>query len=470
MPWHRFTTGFILILSCGCGAISGVVLPNEITDPVDTGLFHLVTRLVHISDAQIVDEESPGRLTFLAGVSGSAWRPQEAYSVHLLDGMIRTVNKIHAARQTIDFVIHTGDAVDNAQLNELRWFIQAFDGGMIDPLTGPDDRDPSMIPGPLLDPHQPFEAQGLYRNSLHGNAPTIMWYSVFGNHDLFAVGVFPIVFDVLGRGISPLPVDFRPGIFFPLDLDPTGTLSQPPISPAHPGPPPLLNLPMLVQPNPDRRFFTAREFIGAHLQSDSEPQGHGFDEENTSRTWYSVSPVPGLRLIALNSATPFVEQPTLIYSDGAISPPQLFFLKHELRKAHQLGEWVIVATHHPIGSLEPVLGTSLTAFSFQRLLNRYSCVKLHLAGHLHRNVVIDRGGYLEIVTGSIIDAPQQGRVVELWRRNVEDQTNDEIEIRYWMFSHLEEIDPLDDSQAILFDDPLMPMRRIASELAGVDSP
>lgn len=462
---HRFTVCFVFIFLNGCGAISGLVLPNEVIDPVDPNQFQLVTRFVHISDAQIVDEESPARLTSLARLSGSAWRPQEAYSIHLLDGIIRTVNKIHEAQDTIDFVIHTGDAVDNSQQNELQWFIQAFDGGMINPLTGPDDRDPAMIPAPLLDPHHPFMAQGLYRNGMHGNKPTIQWYSVFGNHDRFAIGVFPILVDLLGRRISPLPLDFQLGIFFPIDLDPIGRISQSPISPAFPGPPPLINFPRLIQANPDRKFFSSKEFIEAHFQSHSEPNGHGFDQDHPAQTWYSVSPVSGLRLITLNSASPLVVTPTLIYSEGAISPPQLFFLNDELEKAQALGERVIVATHHPIGSLEPVLGTSLTAFSFQQLLNRFSCVRLHLAGHWHRNVVIDRGSYLEIVTGSIIDTPQQGRVIELWRRISSNQNVDDFHVRYRMFSHLDEFDPPDSTTSNVFDDPFMPLRRIAAELA-----
>lgn len=462
---HRFTFCFIFIYINGCGAISGLVLPNEILDPVDPEQFQLVTRFVHISDAQIVDEESPARLTSLALLSASAWRPQEAYAIHLLDGMIRTVNKIHEAQDPIDFVIHTGDAVDNSQQNELQWFIQAFDGGMINPRTGPDDREPAMIPDPLLDPHHPFMAQGLYRNGMHGNKPTIEWYSVFGNHDRFAIGVFPILVDLLDRRISPLPLDFQLGIFFPIELNPIGQFSLSPISPANPGPPPLLNFPRLIQANPDRKFFSSKEFIEAHLQSLSPPIGHGFDPDRPAQTWYSVSPEPGLRLITLNSASPLMETPTHIYSEGAISPPQLFFLNRELEKAQALGESVIVATHHPIGSLEPVLGTSLTAFSFQQLLNRFSCVKLHIAGHWHQNVVIDRGSYLEIVTGSIIDTPQQGRVIELWKRNSINQTGDNFRVRYRMFSHLDEISPPDTTLPNVFDDPFIPLRRIAADLA-----
>lgn len=450
----------------GCGVTPAVILPDESTGPIDPERYELLTRFVHISDAQLVDEESPGRLTAFAALSGSAWRPQEAYSCQLLDGMIRTTNKLHVARHDIDFVVFTGDATDNAQLNELRWFITAFDGGRIDPLTGPDDRDPDAIPDPPLDPHHPFDAQGLYRNGVHGDAPTIEWYGALGNHDRFAVGVFPIVTTLLGRRIAPLPLENRIGLFLPVVLDPVGSLSWGPITPANPGPPPPLNFPTHVQPNPQRRFIRDVEFIEAHFDSAGEPPGHGFDPAHPGRTWYSVSPTPGMRLIVLNSARPLIELTAQIYPEGAISLPQAVFLRRELEGAQARGESVVVATHHPSDSLEPTYGSALTPRSFRRLLAEFSCVKLHVAGHWHEHMAIDRGGYTEVVTSSIIDPPQQGRVIEIWRERGE-IGEDTIELRYRMFSHLDEIDPPDDLHTDLFNDPLLPMRRVAAELAGM---
>ena len=452
----------VISLTGGCGSDVGRILPNEATAPVDTDRFELVARLVQITDAQIVDEESPGRLAFFASLTRSAWRSYEAYSTQLLDGMIRTVNKLHVARHRIDFLIQTGDAVDNVQLNELGWFITAFDGGMINPRSGPDDRDPGDLPDPLLDPHHPFTAQGLYQNGVHGPAPTIPWYTTLGNHDRFAVGVLPILPNLLGIRTAPAPLQPRIGLFLPVELNPVGTLSWALITPAHPGPPPALTLPTVVVPNPARRFVTDRDFVQAHLASTSDPPGHGFTADHPDRTWYSVSPVSGLRLITLNSSTPAIEQPEFAFSEGAISYEQRLFLERELQRAQARDEWVIVATHHPSSTLELIYGTSLGPHSFRTLLNKYPCVKLHLGGHLHVNVVIDRGGYRELLTSSILDAPQQGRVIEIWR-----DASGQADLRYWMFSHLEAIDPTDDSQAALFDDPLMPMRRKASELAGV---
>jgi len=440
--------------------VPAIPLPEEVIDQVPDA-FTLVARFAHITDTHIVDEESPGRLTVGSRFTRSAWRPYETYSTQLLDGTIRTVNKLHASGTNIDFVIHTGDALDNAQRNELRWFVTAFDGGTIDPRSGPDDRESADIPDPLFDPHHPFEAQGLYRTGTHGDLPTIDWYALLGNHDRFAVGVFPIVNQPLGQRTAPLPLEQRIGIFAPLELNPEGFLAWAPITPANPVPPPGLNIPTTIEPNAERRYITNDEFIQAHLSSVTTPTGHGFDAEKPTQTWYSVSPAPGLRLIGLNSAAPFLELPTLIYSEGALSPPQRSFLVRELQAAQDRDEIVIVATHHPSDSLDVGAGTAVTSQEFRTLLNEYTNVALHLAGHTHRHAALDRGGYAELITGSIIDAPQQGRIIEIWRHG------DDAELRYRFFSDLDEIEPPDDSQIDVFDDPLLPMRRAAAELAGV---
>lgn len=451
----------------GCGTEPLVLLPNESTGAVDDARYELVARFAHISDAHIVDEESPARLTVFARLFGSAWRPQEAYSLHLLDGMIRTVNKMHVAQNPIDFLIHTGDATDNVQLNEIKWFINVMDGGMVDPLTGPDDRSAIEIPDPTLDPHRPFVAQGLYRRGVHGDAGTIPWYTIAGNHDSFAVGVFPIVTDLFGNRTSPLPVANRIGLFAPVVLRPTGSIAWGAITPANPGPPPEVVLPEQITPNPERRYATRREFVELHGASVSEPTGHGFDPRQPEKSWYSVSPRPGLRLIGLNSSDPFLEIPKQVFSEGAISLAQIAFLKGELAAAQTRGELVIVATHHPSDSLEIGNGSFASPGSFRAILRSFPCVALHLAGHWHTNVAIDRGGYVELVTGSIIDAPQEGRVVEIWNSKEDDSTTAPaaIELRYQSFSHLDAIDTPDEANAALFADPLRAMREVAARLA-----
>lgn len=447
-----------------CGVPPADLLPDEDLRPVDDSRFRLIARFVHVSDSQIMDEESPARLGALGDLSASAWRPNEAYSAQLLDGVIRTINKWHVARAPIDFVVMTGDALDNMQQNELRWFMTCFDGGMIDPRSGPDDRPIVDRPAPQLDPHHPFLAQGLYQNGVHGEAATIPWYSVIGNHDHFALGIFPVVSNLLGQRVAPLPLQSRLGLFLPLFLDPLGALAFSPITPFFSMPRPELLFGQLIAPNPDRGYITNRDFVQAHLDSRSAPSGHGFNAAAADQTWYSVSPVPGIRLIALNSSTPILEQPGFVYSEGAISAAQVAFLNRELERSEASEEVVILLTHHPATSLQLQLGTALTASNLIPLLQRSAAVKLHLAGHWHVNAVLDRTSYLEVVTGSTMDFPQLARVIEIW------QAGEEFEIRYEHLSHVEEIAPIDESQAALFEDPLLPMRRFAYDLSISNPP
>lgn len=458
---HGLAAAFTLVLAVAlpaCGVLEGPLLPDEDTRPVDTERFTLLTRFAHISDAQIMDEESPARLPWASGLVAPAQRPYEAWSTQLLDGFVRVINQIHASGETVDFVIHTGDAIDNTQANELRWFITVMDGGTIDPRSGPDDRMPKERPPPELDPHHPFEAAGLYRRGLHGPAATIEWYSLVGNHDRFAQGSFPIIVGWGGRLIAPMPLPGRIGIFGPLILDPLTRLAYGAVTPAHPAWLGNLPLPTLIEPNEARRFVTLEEFVAAHLESTGAPAGHGFSAEHRSRTRYSVSPVPGLRLIALNSSDPAVVLPGSFYPDGAISEAGVDFLRSELAAADRSGEAVIVATHHPSGWLRRAFGTMITQDGFRSLLNRHPSVVLHLAGHTHRNAVYDRGGYLEIETGSTLDPPQTGRIIEVWT----DAAGGEVELRYRTFSHLDEIPVppgMDDSP--VFTDPLRTLRLAA---------
>ena len=195
------------------------------------------------------------------------------------------------------------------------------------------------------------------------------------------------------------------------------------------------------------------------LASTSQPIGHGFSVDQPSRTWYTATPVPGVRLIGLDSSTPGIIQPKGDYHQGAISISQRMFLSAQLRAADAAGEIAILITHHPSRDLNPAIATSLTAQSLNKLLSSHPSLRLHLAGHSHRNAVTDRGSYLEIETGAAIDTPQQGRLLEIWR------DGDQIQFRYRMFSHLDVIEPDPENRDPIFTDPYRPLREQALELA-----
>jgi len=428
-----------LIWGYGCWlGLPTAPLPGDAPFTLDADQFTLLVRLAHVSDTHIVDEESPGRLAEFDGLVSSAWRPQEAYAAQVLDGIIRAVNRYHQDIAPVDLLLHTGDAVDNAQKNELRWVIQVMEGQWVDPRSGPDDRDPGAVPDPLLDPHQPFQAEGLYTQGRHGSGPTIAWYAAVGNHDVYASGNFPIIEIRPGQLASPLPLWVRPGLLLPVLLIPDGEWTNAFVSPANPGPPPLLHMPVRVQPNPDRAFCTRRDILEAHFASSVGPPGHGFDSPGGGRTWYSRAVAAGVRLIVLDTTDVCLPIPTLPYPEGAIGEAQLGWFRAELSAAAARGEWVIVASHHPSESLHELWGSAISGEAFRAVLNEHENVVLHLAGHTHINRVFDRGGYVEIVTGSTLDYPQTGRIIELRLRN----GTGELMVNYLTVSHRDVMDSL----------------------------
>jgi len=453
-----FGVVFLLVLTA-CEMDEALLLPGRESQTTGEHGYTLVARISHVTDTHIVDEESPARFPGAHDLTLSAWRPYESYSTQLLDGILRTVNRIHASGRTIDFVVHAGDACDNTQSNELAWCLAVFDGLGVNPLTGPDDRPTEDRPEPLLDPHAAFTAQGLYRTGIHGNLPSIPWYAVIGNHDRFAIGVFPVFEDFWGKRTAPFPFPQRPGVLLPAVLDPLALFAHSHVTPADPGPPCLLNIPEFVVPNPDRAFFNQREFVRSMFTTQTGPAGHGFNDPEAGPTWYSVSPVPGLRLIGLDTCDPAHLIEGFPYQEGAISAEQVAYLRAELAAAQDRDELVVVVSHHPSASLWDGYGSALIGSSFRALLNEHPNVVAHLAGHNHRNRVMDRDGYLEIETCSTLDIPQEGRLVEIWR----DDDDDSIMVAYEMFSHL------DDELPALGDDPLRPMREIAQAIALGDA-
>ena len=451
-----------LAATCLAGLVTGgscqpsddaLLLPADTQTLPRTSGMTLLARFVHITDTHMVDVESPARWTGSDALVSSAWRPWEAWSTQLLDGIVRTTNRIHASGTPVDFAIITGDVCDNLQLNELDWFATVMDGGTVHPLSGADDRPVESRPDRLLDPYATFKAAGVYRQGVHGEQPSIPWYSLMGNHDAYSIGVFPVVAGFDGHLVGVLPLAQRPGLWLPNVLDPLGELTHGRVTPADPGPPGLFELPVEVPVVAERAYFDPGQFISVMNHTRSGPRGHGFDS-TAGPLWYSVSPVPGLRLCGLYTSQQPNPIPEIPNHDGCILADQLAWLRGELEAATSRGERVVVASHHPSGSLLASYGSAADADSFQALLNAYPCVILHLAGHNHRNRVADRGHYLEIETCSTLDWPQEARLLEIWR-----DPQGEIFIGYDTFSHLDERWPP------LGEDPLRDLREQAWRLA-----
>ena len=149
----------------------------------------------HFADLQLLDEESPLRGEWQDScpvpLSTSAFRPQEALTLQVAASLIRQANRVNRSPLTnraIDFVLHTGNAADNAQFNELRWFIDLMDGRPLQPDSGgagyegvqsesPDQRYPDLLALAQL----PFVPQAI----------RYPWYTAVGSRDVLAQGSFP---------------------------------------------------------------------------------------------------------------------------------------------------------------------------------------------------------------------------------------------------------------------------------------
>jgi hypothetical protein len=102
--------------------------------------------LVHITDLQLADVQSPTRFEFLnAGFADPRYagiipvqRPQEALTAHAVDATLRTLGGVQgpATGMPLQLAVTTGDAIDNAQWNELQAFLALFDGGLVNPDSG----------------------------------------------------------------------------------------------------------------------------------------------------------------------------------------------------------------------------------------------------------------------------------------------------------------------------------------------
>ena len=164
-----------------------------------------------------------------------------------------------------------------------------------------------------------------------------------------------------------------------------------------------------IAPDADRRAITTEEFIRAHMD-----RGRGFPRgATTSRGDYVVDTERGVRLIVLDTNHPGGS------FQGSVGDEQLAWVEAQLRSARDRP--CLVVSHHGGASLVNNYGEArrLSA-DLEAVLRRYGNVVAWLSGHRHQHRVRAcpdptrrTGGFWEITTGSIIDWPCQGRIVEI---------------------------------------------------------
>jgi metallophosphoesterase (TIGR03767 family) len=412
--------------------------------------------LLHLTDLQLADVQSPTRFEFLNRYFADpryaeiipVQRPQEALAAHAVGAMLRTVNAARgpATGAPLRLAVTTGDAIDNAQWNELQTFLALLDGGLVEPGSGgpgyegvqspgwPDDffwkpdggpGAPDLFRREFGFPHHP----GLLERALaefHSGGLGIPWLSCFGNHEALNQGVGRATADIADalvgtRKPMALPEGFDHGQALELFTEhPEAFMAGPART---------------VTADPARRPITRREFVEAHFRPGAHPEGHGFGMQNLlDGTAHYVHDTAAVRLIALDTNC------LAGGAAGCLDRQQARWLQARLAEVHSAyrapgGEVIstghedrlaVVFSHHGTDTLTntrhpgPDGEQLLSGADVLAILHRFPNLVLWLNGHTHINRVEPRRdpanparGFWEVTTCSIADWPCQTRLVEL---------------------------------------------------------
>lgn len=375
-----------------------------------------------------------------------------------------------------DCAVFTGDNGDNCHQSELSRFLTLMDGGTLTPKTGnpnlyegvQDDKTPLLteywhpesgisdmykttykfpdFPGLLTAAIQPFQATGL-------KTP---FYTCYGNHDHLIQGNFPIkantapanALTTIAQGsqkILALPVYFQHltgglgvDFFLAAFLNPlTDTLPglwgdfisawTAPTTPAR-----------TVTADATRQLLGPTDFVRAHLSDGATPGpvGHGFTQTNLQNgtLYYTFQPSSKVLGITLDTTNPGG------LNNGSIDSVQVAWMEQQIQAVSShyydangnlvttgnADKLVVLCSHHGIDTLTNVLPdldnpqTRLQGAAIEAILHRYPNVVLWLNGHTHYCRIYGHpdpnrrtGGFWEVNSPSLIDFPQEARIVEM---------------------------------------------------------
>ena len=390
-------------------------------------------RFFSMSDIHITDKETPAQGIY-AGYKGgnpSGYSPVMLSTTQVLDAAIQTVNALHRQKR-FDFGIGLGDAINNNQYNELRWYIDVFDGKKINPDSGNKD-DP--VPGPLNDYQDEYKAAGLDKS--------IKWYQVLGNHDQFWMGA-NVPNDYLKQTLfSETILNMGDNFFDPHVLDTRGfymgsidgRTKYGDVIGAGPEKD-FATPPKVLAADPNRRAISRSEWMGEFFTTTSNPKGHGFNLSDvaTGFACYSFEPredVP-IKVIVLDDTQRDTDPNIGPYMYGSLDTARYEWLVQELDKGQAEGKLMIIAAHLPIRNELPnssKLWTPQSPVPEQKLVDKlqtYPNLILWIAGHVHRNTVTafpspdpnrPELGFWEVETASLRDFPQQFRTFDIVRNS-----------------------------------------------------
>jgi metallophosphoesterase (TIGR03768 family) len=265
--------------------------PNIVPSIIDPSAVTLLSFFA-MSDIHICDKESPARAIYYGYQfpwpyttkdkppqpqgNSSAYSGIMLYTTQVHDAAVQTINALHK-KTPFDFGMSLGDAADNTQYNEIRWFIDVFDGKIITPSSG------AHLGAGTIDYQKPYRAAGL--------DTTIPWYQVVGNHDQFWMGsALPnsyIQETLIGSGIlnmGQIPA-VHPGVNWPAVMSSRGyymgvvdgLTKYGDIIGA--GAVQLYKTPPRIAADSNRYSLSISDWMEEFLNTTSLPVGHGFTQQ-----------------------------------------------------------------------------------------------------------------------------------------------------------------------------------------------
>ncbi|MFM1910295.1 MAG: hypothetical protein RLZZ545_993 [Actinomycetota bacterium] len=392
--------------------------------------------LIHISDTHICDAQSPARVEYLdrfadphhpaAALIGTligTYRAHEIFTVHVMQSMIDAINTLDLGPVThnfIDAVLVTGDLTDNAQKNELQWCSTLMAGGVITPDSGSPHRwegaggeryspffwNPHGTPAgesddfprklygypeipELLDAiRSPFVASGIKHEVL----------PVHGNHDALLQGtVAPDQFlhELAKSDLKIFELPDEEALRALGNVTEVGPSSYPkPVNPKH--------MPVTAD--------SSRAFVHPQSWAESFPLYEPLGQIKYWRKDYDR-----VSLIALDTVNPYGGW------QGSLDRTQFEWLQHQLDSLE--GRLAIITSHHPLQDMfngyTPHGQTRVLQEEIEELLRSRKEVIAWLCGHTHRHRITYFGanpsqGFWQIETASLIDWPQEGRIIEVF--------------------------------------------------------
>lgn len=397
--------------------------------------------LVQLSDLHVTDVQNPMRFEYIDRINSTGHRPQELLGVHGTAALVQRINALQGGPATgrpVDAVVTTGDNTDNQAGIELEWLLTLLAGGTVHPDSGtpetfegvagsglgeywqPESPKPDrykgygfpVVPGLIAAATRSFDTPGL----------TVPWLLTMGNHDVVANGMLEnrgYVEDWSGgerkifsaHGDAPVHLAARLA-----DVKAGDDVSALIRSIAADG------TTRGVHADERRLPYTGAEYVRLlHEErfTGAGPAGHGYAADaGSDRLYYSYPISPKVAAISLDSTN----QAGGI--EGSIGTTQRDWLIRELKRLS--GRYVLIFTHHPSNAMRNLAPDPRIPADDRHggrelveLLHRFPNVLAWVNGHSHRNRITahwhpdPQRSFWEINSASHIDAPQQGRLIEV---------------------------------------------------------